>query len=44
MNDFGDIVHHLQKTASDGDLIVIMGAGPVTTIAHSLVPTSQVTT
>jgi len=44
MNDFGDIVHHLHKTASDGDLIVIMGAGPVTTIAHSLVRSPQVTT
>ncbi len=44
INDFGDIVHHLQRTARDGDLIVIMGAGPVTTIAHALTNPSQVTT
>ena len=43
VNDFEDIVSHLQRTARDGDLIVIMGAGPVTTIAHSLIHSSQVT-
>jgi UDP-N-acetylmuramate-alanine ligase len=43
INDFGDIVHHLQKTAKNGDLIVVMGAGPVTTIAHALTNVSQVT-
>jgi UDP-N-acetylmuramate--alanine ligase len=36
INDFGNIILHLQQTARDGDLIVIMGAGPVTNIAHSL--------
>ena len=37
INDFNDIIEHLKTTARDGDLIVIMGAGPVTSIAHSLV-------
>ena len=37
INDFDDIVNHLRTSARDGDLIVIMGAGPVTSIAHSLV-------
>jgi UDP-N-acetylmuramate--alanine ligase len=37
MNDFDDIVRHTHNIARDGDLIVIMGAGPVTTIAHALV-------
>ena len=36
INDFENIILHLQQTARDGDLIVIMGAGPVTNIAHSL--------
>ena len=43
INDFDEIADHLLKTARDGDLIVIMGAGPVTTIAHRLVnPSMQV--
>jgi len=37
IDDFKIIVEHLQHTARDGDLVVIMGAGPVTTIAHALV-------
>jgi len=42
INNFDDIVQHLRTTARDGDLIIIMGAGPVTTIAHSLVQSSPV--
>lgn len=42
INDFGDIVKHVQQTARDGDLIVVMGAGPVTNIAHSLTNSTQV--
>ncbi|MBC8202590.1 MAG: UDP-N-acetylmuramate--L-alanine ligase [Planctomycetes bacterium] len=37
INNFDEIVDHLLKIARDGDLIVIMGAGPVTTIGHKLV-------
>ncbi len=37
IDNFDDIVKHLQYTSRDGDLIVIMGAGPVTSIAHNLV-------
>jgi UDP-N-acetylmuramate--alanine ligase len=40
INDFDDIVSHLFKIAKNGDLIVIMGAGPVTTIGHRLVESS----
>ena len=36
INEFEDILHYLRCTARSGDLIVIMGAGPVTSIAHSL--------
>ena len=36
INEFDDIVQHIHETARDGDLIVIMGAGPVTSIAHTL--------
>jgi UDP-N-acetylmuramate--alanine ligase len=43
INNFDDIVSHLQETAKDGDLIVVMGAGPVTTIAHELANVSQQT-
>jgi UDP-N-acetylmuramate--alanine ligase len=43
INDFSDIVKHIQSTAKNGDLIVVMGAGPVTTIAHALASVSQVT-
>ncbi len=42
INQFEDIVTHLQKTARDGDLIVIMGAGPVTSIAHALVSENKI--
>jgi len=28
---------YLQESIRDGDLIVVMGAGPVTSIAHALV-------
>jgi UDP-N-acetylmuramate--alanine ligase len=42
INEFDDIVNHLRTTARDGDLIVIMGAGPVTSIAHSLVDQAKV--
>ena len=37
INNFDEIVEHLIKIARNGDLIVIMGAGPVTTIGHKLV-------
>ncbi len=37
IDNFEDIVIHLKRTARDGDLIVVMGAGPVTSIAHALV-------
>ena len=43
INDFDDITSHLLTTARDGDLIVIMGAGPVTSIAHSLIDQAKVT-
>ena len=43
INDFDDITSHLRTTARDGDLIVIMGAGPVTSIAHSLIDQAKVT-
>ncbi len=42
INDFDDITTHLRTTARDGDLIVIMGAGPVTSIAHSLIDQAKV--
>ncbi|MBC8309275.1 MAG: UDP-N-acetylmuramate--L-alanine ligase [Phycisphaerales bacterium] len=42
IDDFDNIVKHLQTTARDGDLIVIMGAGPVTTIAHALVGNNKI--
>jgi UDP-N-acetylmuramate--alanine ligase len=42
IDDFDNIVKHLQTTARDGDLIVIMGAGPVTTIAHALVGNTKI--
>ena len=35
--EFNEIIEHLQTHARDGDLIIIMGAGPVTSIAHALV-------
>ena len=41
INNFDDIVLHLQENALDGDLIVIMGAGPVTSIAHALVDNAK---
>ena len=44
INNFDDIVQHLRETTRDGDLIVIMGAGPVTTIAHELVESKKVST
>ena len=37
IDDFDEIVTHLRNSARDGDVIVIMGAGPVTSIAHDLV-------
>jgi UDP-N-acetylmuramate--alanine ligase len=37
INDFDAIVDHLKTIVRDGDLIVIMGAGPVTTIGHKLI-------
>jgi UDP-N-acetylmuramate--alanine ligase len=36
INNFSDIVDHVKNTARDGDLVVVMGAGPVTNIAHTL--------
>ena len=44
INNFNDIVLQINKIASDGDLIVIMGAGPVTTIAHTLVGNIETST
>lgn len=41
INNFDDIILHLQENALDGDLIVIMGAGPVTSIAHALVDNAK---
>ena len=40
--EFDEIIEYLQKDARDGDLIIIMGAGPVTSIAHALVKTTDV--
>lgn len=42
IDNFGDIVQYVQNTARNGDLIVIMGAGPVTSIAHTLVDTIEI--
>tara|TARA_B100001964_G_C14241754_1_gene605384 strand:+ start:953 stop:2344 length:1392 start_codon:yes stop_codon:yes gene_type:complete len=42
IDDFENIVKYLQSTARDGDLVVIMGAGPVTTIAHALVGKNKI--
>ncbi len=42
INNFNEIADYLRKTAIDGDLIVVMGAGPVTNIAHTLANTSQI--
>ncbi len=39
--DFQDIVAHLRSTMRDGDLVVVMGAGPVWTIAHELVAATR---
>jgi len=39
--DFDDIVAHLRQIARPDDLIVVMGAGPVWTIAHQLVATPE---
>ena len=44
INEFDDIIAHVQSSAREGDLIVIMGAGPVTTIAHALVSSTTVHT
>ncbi len=44
IENFDDIVKHLKTTTRDGDLIVIMGAGPVTSIAHELIGSSKVCT
>jgi len=44
IDDFETITQHVQEIARDGDLIVIMGAGPVTSIAHSLVGTIEIPT
>ncbi len=44
IDHFEDIVQHIKNTARDGDLIVIMGAGPVTSIAHTLVGTIEIST
>ena len=42
INNFSDIVDHVKRTARDGDLIVVMGAGPVTNIAHELASTEHI--
>ncbi|MDP6693628.1 MAG: UDP-N-acetylmuramate--L-alanine ligase [Phycisphaerales bacterium] len=39
INDFDDIADHIRTNSKNGDLIVIMGAGPVTTIGNRLVET-----
>lgn len=46
IDDFDSITQYVRDIARDGDLIVVMGAGPVTSIAHSLagsveIPTEQ---
>ncbi len=42
INEFEDILQYLRQTARDGDLIVIMGAGPVTSIAHALIERAEI--
>lgn len=42
IDNFEGIITHVQATARDGDLIVVMGAGPVTSIAHALVGHSEI--
>ena len=37
INNFEDILQYLRESVRDGDLLVVMGAGPVTSIAHDLV-------
>ena len=38
---FGAIVEQLQQVCRAGDLVVIMGAGPVTSVAHDFVKAQQ---
>lgn len=42
INEFEDILQYLRQTARDGDVIVIMGAGPVTSIAHALFERAEI--
>jgi UDP-N-acetylmuramate--alanine ligase len=44
IDDFDSITQHVRGIARDGDLIVVMGAGPVTSIAHSLVDSIEIPT
>ncbi len=39
--DFADITAHLRDCTRDGDLLVVMGAGPVWTIGHDFMETSR---
>jgi UDP-N-acetylmuramate--alanine ligase len=41
INDFDSIAAHLRHSIRDGDLVVIMGAGPVWTIAHELLASER---
>ncbi|MDP6601910.1 MAG: UDP-N-acetylmuramate--L-alanine ligase [Phycisphaerales bacterium] len=41
INDFDSIATHLRHSIRDGDLVVIMGAGPVWTIAHELLASER---
>ncbi len=40
IDDFDDIVEHLRTIAQPGDLLVVMGAGPVWQVAHRFAKTS----
>jgi len=44
IDDFDSITQYVRDIARDGDLIVVMGAGPVTSIAHSLVGSIEIPT
>ncbi len=39
--EFDEIIDYVREHARDGDLIIIMGAGPVTSIAHALAETLE---
>ncbi len=41
IDGFDEIVEHLEREARDGDLVVVMGAGPIWQVAHDLVARSE---